>query len=265
MSATLIVVKPGHELFTPPAVIETLLSLVEESGRVCYKSEDRIGEGSAEKFVRSVVKRGHESVIEHGNITVKIICDRSCSHQLVRHRIAAYSQESQRYCDYAGKQGREGLRVICPPSIALLPEGLYDPKPYVPPNHPTIINMSHLWMVTLPDGTETKLDRVTHNEALLRAEKWLLTIARCYQVYRMMRDVDVPPEDARSVLPNAVKTEVVTTFNLRQWRHVFKERALNPHAQWQIRQIMRGILSEFAELLPPVFGDLWDKAKGDEA
>lgn len=78
---------------------EQLLRLIEKAGRVCYKSEDKIGEGSAEKFIKGIISRGHEAVLEHGTITVKVICDRGVTHEVVRHRIGAYCQESTRYVD----------------------------------------------------------------------------------------------------------------------------------------------------------------------
>ncbi len=255
----LTIVKPGHEIMTPPESVKALIEVIEAAGRTCYKSEDKIKEGSAGKFVASVVRRGHESVIEHGNITVRITCDRSCSHQLVRHRIAAYSQESQRYCDYREENDLEdfGLRVICPPKISVVPEGQYwkDERGI----------WQHIGILRKP-----VYDIFGSSDADLDAEaerffRWLISVNESYEVYKELRMDSVPPEDARSVLPNATKTEVVTTFNLRQWRHVFIERGLNRHAQWQIRGIMLGILNEFVTVLPEVFGDLLEKEGALEA
>ena len=78
-----------------------ILQKLERCGRVCYKSEDKITEGSAEKFIGMILKSGHESVLEHEKLTVKFICDRGVTHEIVRHRIASYSQESTRYCNYS--------------------------------------------------------------------------------------------------------------------------------------------------------------------
>ena len=80
---------------------EAIMKHIEKAGRVCYKSENNISNDSAEKFIRNILKRGHESVIEHASITFKIVCDRGVSHEIVRHRIASYSQESTRYCNYS--------------------------------------------------------------------------------------------------------------------------------------------------------------------
>ncbi|MBR4079689.1 MAG: FAD-dependent thymidylate synthase, partial [Christensenellaceae bacterium] len=91
-----------------------ILRRIEAIGRVCYKSEDKITEGSAERFVRTLIKRGHESVLEHLSFTARFICDRGVTHEIVRHRIASYSQESTRYCNYSqGKFGSE-ITVIEP-------------------------------------------------------------------------------------------------------------------------------------------------------
>lgn len=93
------IIEPSVELINAPDY-KTLLTTIEAAGRTCYKSEDKITDGSAEKFVRGIIKRGHEAVIEHGSLTVRFICDRGVSHEIVRHRLAAFCQESTRYCNY---------------------------------------------------------------------------------------------------------------------------------------------------------------------
>jgi thymidylate synthase (FAD) len=208
---------------------EAIMRLLERAGRTCYKSEDQMDGESAERFIQGIIRRGHESVIEHAVISARIICDRSTSHQLVRHRLAAYSQESQRYCDY----GKKGCQVICPPSIGIAP-GSYE------------IDDFHLVF----DGNGNLLQLNPVHSA------WLTTVGNCYESYLTLREANIRPEDARSVLPNATKTEVFSTFNLRIWRHIFKERGLNRHAQWQIRGIFRELLDQFVVELPAVFGDL---------
>lgn len=78
-----------------------ILRKIERAGRTCYKSEDRITEDSARAFVMKIIASGHHSVLEHEKVTVRVICDRGVSHEIVRHRIASYSQESTRYCNYS--------------------------------------------------------------------------------------------------------------------------------------------------------------------
>jgi thymidylate synthase (FAD) len=227
------------EIVKPHVTIESsfegIMPLLERAGRTCYRSEDKIGDGTADGFIRGIMRRGHESVIEHATVSVRIVCDRSCSHQLVRHRLAAYSQESQRYCDY----GKKGCQVICPPDIGL-PPGTYDAFNF---------GGGVGWEI-MSGRKRIKLSPVQFT--------WVRSVSLSYDDYISLRLAKIKPEDARSVLPNAVKTEVFSTFNLRVWRHIFKERALNPHAQWQIRGIFRDLLDKFAKELPAVFGDLPD-------
>ena len=91
-----------------------LIRKVEIAARTCYRSEDLIGEGTAYKLIRNCISRGHESVIEHASITFSIVCDRGVSHELVRHRLASYSQESTRYCSYNKDKFGKGLTFIQP-------------------------------------------------------------------------------------------------------------------------------------------------------
>ena len=254
MEASITVVEPGFEVFSSIEGILLMPVALERAGRVCYKSEEKIFSGSADKFIRDIVKSGHESVIEHCSITVKIICDRACSHQLVRHRIAAFSQESQRYCDYK----KSGLQVIARPTIALLSPGKYFCQSF---------NANEkswdIWNRRF-ESSEKNPEPDGKEKVCGRASIWLTMLANCYDEYCHLRREGIPPQDARSVLPNATKTEVVTTFNLRQWRHVFEERALNKRAEWQIRGIMQNILKRFDELLPCIFSDQAARLKHGE-
>lgn len=205
------IIAPSVKIETPLEHIQSYMKLLESFGRTCHKSEAEIKEGSADHFVdKYLIKMGHESVLEHCSISARFICDRSASHQLVRHRIGSFSQESQRFCDYS----KEGIQVICPPSIQ-------------------------------------------KDEQLF--EQWKQTVADLEKRYRTLLEAGIPPEDARSVLPNCTKTEVIATFNLRMWRHLFEQRALNPKAQWQIRELMTDLLKQMNSMLPIVFQDLQQK------
>lgn len=191
----------------PKAIMEK----IERAGRTCYKSEDRMGDGTAEKFIRSIIKRGHESVLEHASITVRIICDRGVSHELVRHRIASYSQESTRYCNYA--------------------EGKFDGE------------LTFIKPCFWEEGSEIYGIWETTMDALANMYKF------------MIGDRKVTPEQARSILPNSLKTELVMTMNLREWRHFFKLRT-SPAAHPQMREIAGMMLEGFKEKLPVLFGDI---------
>ena len=110
------IIEPKVEIITPING-EEILEHIEKVGRVWYKSESNIDDTSAEKFVSAIIKRGHEAVIEHSNITVKFTTDRGVSHQLVRHRIASYAQESTRYCNYSKEKFGDEISVVKPVDI----------------------------------------------------------------------------------------------------------------------------------------------------
>lgn len=184
------IIEPSVTLINPPDY-QTLLRTIEQAGRVCYKSEDKITEDSAEQFVRNIIKRGHEAVIEHGVITVKFICDRGVTHEIVRHRIASYCQESTRYCNYANDKFGNEITVIRPC--------------YMEPDSAVY----HIW-----------------ERALKTAE-----IA-----YMDMMENGATAQEARALLPNSVKTELVMTANIREWRHFLKLRT-SPAAHPQMRQV----------------------------
>lgn len=97
---------------------EKELGLIERAGRTCYKSEAK-DRDTTERFIRGIIKRGHESVLEHSLLTVKFITSRSVSHQLVRHRLAAFSQESQRYCNYSKERFGNEVQFVDPVSMAV--------------------------------------------------------------------------------------------------------------------------------------------------
>ena len=193
---------------------EKIISLIEKAGRTCYKSENSISDGSAEKFISNIIKNQHESVLEHEKITVRIICDRGVSHELVRHRIASFSQESTRYCNYSKDKFGNELTFIKP----------------------------CFWNTDSPEDSEC-------------FEIWKNSMALAEKHYNLLIASGAKPEQARSVLPNSLKTEIVVTMNLREWRHFFKLRTA-PSAHPQIRQIALSILFEFKNLLPVIFNDL---------
>jgi thymidylate synthase (FAD) len=93
----MILSKPSYTVLH---IDQDALQKIELAGRTCYKSEDRMSAESAESFCKHLVMRGHLSVVEHANMTVRFVIDRGVSHELVRHRLCAFSQESTRYCNY---------------------------------------------------------------------------------------------------------------------------------------------------------------------
>ena len=199
------IIEPSYEILNELGAQE-ILKKIEACGRTAYKSEDKITQGSAEKFVKAIIKRGHESVIEHVNLSIKFICDRGVTHELVRHRLVSYTQESTRYCNYADK----GMTFIKP---SFFPDKSYE---YI------------LWK----------------NDMRRVEEHYTLLIKNGYT-----------PQEARCILPNCIKTEIVATANLREWRHILKLRTA-PTAHPQMRELMIPLLAELKEKLPTIFGDL---------
>lgn len=176
---------PGQSL--PPT--EYLYSLVEAAGRTCYLSE-RIEGDTTEAFIKRLMKREHWSVLEHATVSLRLICDRGVSHELVRHRLASYSQESTRYCNYSkGKFGNE-ITVIDP----------------------------CFWKENSPEY-----------------QMWKKACEFSETIYMDLLSEGATPQQARSVLPNSLKTEIVVTMNIRNWRHFFEMRYLGvagtPHPQ----------------------------------
>ena len=146
------------------------------------------------------------------------------------------SQESQRYCNY----GKLGLQVICPPSIGV-PTGTY-----------------HFKADGVPHPDEECTKSLLTSDMTWRQINWLQARGLEYKEYLEMLDEGVKPEDARSCLPNATKTEIMMTCNIRAWRHIFRERALNPRAQWQIKDLMGSLLKTLTKQVPELFEDLYE-------
>lgn len=217
----MIIQKPAVEILSTEPY-EEMLRRIERIGRVCYKSEDRIEAGSAEKFIRGILRRGHESVIEHGSITVKFICDRGVTHEIVRHRIASYSQESTRYCNYAKE--KFGSQITC---------------------------------IDLATGFRYDLNSETDRK---KYDVWREAMENAERSYFRMIELGATPQEARSVLPNSLKTELVATMNLREWRHFFRMRA-DLAAHPQCREVARMLLERFAEEYPVFFADLLETSE----
>ena len=201
---------------SPKVIVETeldgnnILKQIEKFGRVCYKSEDKITNDSAGVFVRQIINSGHESVIEHISISVRVICDRGVTHEIVRHRIASYSQESTRYCNYSKDKFGHNVTFVKPCYFA-------------------------------EDSIEYKL--------------WQDTMCYIENAYFRLLESGASPQEARSVLPNSLKTEIIITMNLREWRHFLKLRTSSA-AHPQMREIANMILNSFKQKVNVIFDDL---------
>lgn len=199
------IIQPSVEIEEFDAI--KMLCKIEKAGRTCYKSEAKITEDSADKFIANIIRRGHESVLEHEKISARIICDRGVTHELVRHRIASYSQESTRYVRYD-----KGLEVVEPCFWSLEKNELY-------------------------------------------YKRWEASMLMAERSYKNLIELGATPQEARTVLPNSLKTEIVCTMNLREWRHFFKLRC-DTASHPQMRQIAFMLLEKMSKKLPIVFEDI---------
>ena len=187
-----------------------VLKKIERVARTCYKSEDYIKEGSAERLVKSLIDRGHEAMLEHFSITVKFICDRGISHEIVRHRMASFAQESTRYCNYSKDKFGNELTFIKP----------------------------CFW------------EENTHEYF-----SWCESMGNAEKGYFELLKLRATPEQARTILPNSIKTEVVMTANLREWRHFLKLRTAQA-AHPQMRELTIPLLKELKDKIPVIFDDI---------
>ena len=210
------VIKPSIEIIDMEDY-EKIVKKIERIGRVCYKSEGKITEDSAEKFIKGLLTRQHESVIEHENVTVRFVCDRGVTHEIVRHRIASYSQESTRYCNYSGDKFDNQITVI-----------------------------------DLASGFQYDLSK---EDDKAKYEVWTKAMENAEQSYFRMLELGATPQEARSVLPNSLKTEIVVTMNLRSWRNFFRLR-VDSHAHPQMREVATMLYEEFKKRLPVFVADL---------
>ncbi len=197
------IIDQSHEIISLP---DNLLQVIEAAGRTCYKSEDKITPDSATGFVARMRDRGHHAMIEFGDIIVRFVTNRGVTHELVRHRLCSFAQESTRYVRYDGK-----MEFVRP-----------------------------CWWEDCTPAQQTL---------------WQQAMADAENRYLSLLESGWRPEQAREVLPNSLKTEIVVKGNIREWRHIFALRCTKK-AHPQIRALMIPLLAELKEHLPVVFDDL---------
>ena len=205
------IIKPYHEILTPIDGVQ-MLKHIESCGRICYKSEHKITDDSYRAFVKNIIQRRHGAVLEHASISVKFVCDRGVSHEIVRHRLASYCQESTRYCNYAKDDFQNEITVI---------------KPFF-----------------LQENT-------------LGYRIWEQSCKDAEVAYFDLLNFGCSVQEARAVLPNSLKTEIVMTADLREWRHFLILRT-SPSAHPQMREITIPLAAELKSKIPIVFDDIDD-------
>jgi len=201
------IINQSYEILSDPD-LRKQLKLIELSGRTAYKSEDKITDDSAKDFVKMINNRNHEAVLEHSFLSVKFITDRGVSHELVRHRLCSFTQESTRYCNYSKDKFDNGITFIWP-----------------------------IW----------------YNQEETASAIWLKSISQSEIDYLKMLELGWNPQQARSVLPNSLKTEIVVSANFREWKHIFRLRAISKAAHPQMRDLMIPLYNYCREQLPEIF------------
>lgn len=219
------VLKPTYEILTPISEngIQEL-QFIEKVGRTCYQSSDRITEDgeSAKKFVKMLLDKHHGAMLEHSILSVKFTVDRGVSHELVRHRLASFAQESTRYCNYSkDKFGNEINVIDIVGGIAF-------------------------------DNKMQDLDIDTISEIV---DEWYQAIEDMEKHYMRMLELGATPQIARSVLANSTKTDIVITTNYREWRNIFSLRTpVSAHPQ--MREIIIALLEDMQTKIPIIFDDI---------
>lgn len=204
---------------------QAILERIERVARTCYKSEDKITEGSAQKLVKRLIESKHEAMLEFVDVTVKFTCDRITSQSICRHRLASYAQESTRYCNYSKDKFGNELTFIIPSWVT---------------ESEDILNKDCMSM--------EKYDTGYFIRALKEAEESYFTLLN--QGWK--------PQQARMVLPMSIKTEINMKCNLREWRHFFKLRC-STAAHPDIRKLALDLLNQMHEQIPVIFDDLYEE------
>lgn len=211
------IIRASAEILSPilsnQEEIDDMYQRIEMAGRTCYKSEDRITPVSARKFVGQIVRSHHEAMLEHASMTVRFVVDRGVSHELVRHRIASFAQESTRYCNYSKDKFGNELTFIRP----------------------------CFW-----------------EEGTAKYSAWEDAMKLAESFYLQMLAYGATPQEARSVLPNSLKTDIVMTANMREWRHFFQLRAAGitgaPHPQ--MMEVAVPLWQQCVKAMPELFSDI---------
>lgn len=188
------------------------LQFIEQAARTCYKSEDKITDDgeSAKVLIRRLISSGHEAMLEHSMLSVRFVVDRGISHEIVRHRLFSFAQESTRYCNYSkGKFGSE---------ITFIKPCFWDED-------------SNFYMM------------------------WKFCCLEAEKDYIYFIEDGATPQEARTVLPNSLATEIVVTGNYREWRHFLKLRT-DKAAHPQMREVTIPLLRELQERIPIIFDDI---------
>ncbi len=223
----MILIKPSIEfLWMTPNPLQA----IEIAGRTCYKSEDKITSTSAIQFAYMLLKRGHYAMIEHASLSYRVVCDRGVTHEIVRHRLFSYAQESTRYCNY-----KSGVTFIIPPWITVMSK--------------MIGAEVDVYQDKLCFSAKGHAGGISYGVACIL---WFEMLQKAESTYQRLLIEGWSPQQARSVLPNALKTEIIITGNLREWRHFFSLRVA-PNAYPRMREVAYLLLNDARKRISIVF------------
>lgn len=241
------IILPKFEYVTPISdggILE--LQRIERMARICYKSEDRITEDgeSAKKMVEMLIKKEHEAMIEHSSISIIFTTDRGVSHELVRHRLCSYAQESTRWCDYSNDTKFEGgLTFVLPHEFA---------KWFMEHDNDVFSKFMGLANIDVDVAWATYSSEMECPHGFM---PWLSSLSMSELDYLSMRRDNCTPQLARSVLLNSLKTEIGLTTNYRELRNILKLRTA-PDAHPDIRSLFNELLKDLRSKIPLIFDDI---------
>jgi thymidylate synthase (FAD) len=205
------IIEPCADLITPLSGISSL-RFIERMARISHRSEDAQTEDSWKRFLQSVViEHGDWSVTEHSSATVIFRVDRGITHELVRHRLFSFTQESTRFVKYGGKQ---------------------------------VPDLEFIQPTDLETGFET------FKSSCITAESW----------YSQLRALGERPQEARSVLPNALAATIAVTGNFRNWRHFLLMRTTK-ESHPDMKRVTIPLLETFKQRIPILFDDIEPNAR----
>lgn len=232
------IIKPTYEVLfmdlDDPNIDNDICKRIEKAGRYCYVSESK--ENSAQNFVSKLIKHHHDAMLEHAHMTVLFTVDRGITHEMVRHRLASFAQESTRYCNYSQDKFNNEITVIEP-----------------------------VWYNGVSKEFKDKVAKAVSDKVWpvcsgleKRYAQWYFEVKYAEESYFEMLKEGATPQEARSVLPTSTKAYLVVTANMREWRHILNLRAAGvtgaPHPQ--MLEVMVPLLNELRASLPTIFGDI---------
>lgn len=230
-------IRPYFEIISDDFTRSKVLRRIENAARVCYKSEDNISDGSDVRILKNLIKNDHTAMIEHApNLSVKFVCDRGVSHELVRHRLASFAQESTRYVNYNNKNNGSLTFII--------------------PNWISAVDCDLLMRFDFTENIIDEMKSFIHDKNVLT---YLYFCLNAENTYMSLIRGGWTPEEARTVLPNSIKTEIVVTANVREWRTIFKLRCDDKHAHPQMVELMTPLYDRLNDEIPELWSDIMTK------